>query len=76
MTATSKWTIDSAVEYTMRATYKGLKYWSAMDFLKLKKAGPYAPVAVEPAAVKPAKAKAAKMVSKKHSSAKRGSTKN
>jgi hypothetical protein len=47
-----------------------------MDYLKLRKAGPYAPVAVEAESIKPAKTKATKMVSKKHSSAKRGSTKN
>jgi len=70
----SKWTIESAIAYTNRATYKGLRYWSAMDFLKLRKAGPYAPAAINPEQVAAPVKK--KVVSKKHSTAKRGGTKN
>lgn len=67
----SKWTIETANAYVNCATYKGLRYWSAMDYLKLRKAGPYAPAAIDPDKVAaPAKKK---VTSKKHS-AKRGNT--
>ena len=29
-----KWTVESAKEYIRKAKEKGLKFWSAMDYLK------------------------------------------
>ena len=29
-----RWTHKTAIEYIVKATYKGLTYWSASDYLK------------------------------------------
>lgn len=53
MSNTSRWTIETATKYITRAAYHGLRYWSAMDYLRSKNALPTA----APAPVKRGKAK-------------------